>query len=53
MATGGWSPGWIFDHFASYVPAFDFGMIFNVANIAVLLFLVQRKHRPFWSIAPV
>ena len=53
MATGGWAPGWIFDRFSSYLPAFDLGMAFNIINIAVLLFLVGRKHRPFREPAPV
>ena len=50
MATGGWAPGWLFDRYASYGPAFDIGMAFNIANIAVLLFLVGRKHNPFRAI---
>lgn len=52
MATGGWAPGWLFDQFASYGPAFNIGMAFNLANIAVLLFLVTRKHNPFRAVAP-
>jgi MFS family permease len=52
MATGGWAPGWIFDQFASYGPAFNIGMVFNIANIAVLLFLVSRRHNPFRAIVP-
>jgi hypothetical protein len=51
MATGGWAPGWLFDQFASYGPAFHIGMAFNLANIAVLLFLVTRRHNPFRAIA--
>lgn len=53
MASGGWAPGWIFDRFANYAPAFSIGMVFNIANIAVLLFLVARRHGPFRAIAPV
>jgi MFS family permease len=53
MAAGGWSPGWLFDQFASYGPAFTIGMTFNVANFAVLLFLVTRRHNPFRAVAPV
>ena len=53
MATGGWAPGWLFDQFASYGPAFTIGMVFNLANIAVLFLLVIRKHNPFRAIAPV
>jgi MFS family permease len=52
MASGGWAPGWIFDQFASYGPAFNIGMAFNIANIALLLFLVGRKHNPFRAIVP-
>jgi MFS family permease len=53
MAAGGWAPGWLFDQFASYGPAFNIGMAFNAANIAVLLFLVSRKHNPFRAVAPI
>jgi predicted MFS family arabinose efflux permease len=52
MATGGWAPGWLFDQFASYGPAFNVGIVFNIANIAVLLLLVGRRHNPFRAIAP-
>jgi MFS family permease len=52
MAVGGWAPGWLFDQFASYGPAFHIGMAFNLANIAVLLFLVTRRHNPFRAVAP-
>ena len=48
----GRAPGWIFDQFASYGPAFDIGMAFNIANIAVLLVLVSRRHNPFRAIVP-
>jgi len=53
MATGGWAPGWLFDQFASYGPAFNIGMVFNIANVAVLLFLVTRRHNPFRAVAAV
>ncbi len=44
MASGGWLPGVLFDRFSSYVPAFGTGMVFNLLNLAVLLFLVLRRH---------
>ena len=51
MAAGGWAPGWLFDQFASYGPAFTIGMAFNAANIVVLLFLVSHRHNPFRAVA--
>ncbi len=44
MATGGWGAGFLYDAFAGYLPAFAVGMAFNLANLAVLLFLVSRTH---------
>ena len=44
MASGGWLPGVLFDHFSSYMPAFGTGMVFNLMNLSVLLFLVLRRH---------
>jgi MFS family permease len=44
MATGGWGAGFLYDEFAGYLPAFAVGMAFNLANLAVLLFLVSRTH---------
>lgn len=44
MAMGGWGAGFLYDAFAGYLPAFAVGMAFNLANLAVLLFLVSRTH---------
>ena len=44
MASGGWLRGVLFDHFSSYMPAFGTGMVFNLMNLSVLLFLVLRRH---------
>lgn len=46
MAAGGWGAGLFYDRFGDYMPAFSAGMAFNAINIAVLLFLVTRHHRP-------
>jgi MFS family permease len=43
MASGGWLPGVLFDEFASYLPAFGTGLVLNLLNLAVLLFLVMRR----------
>ncbi len=46
MAFGSWFAGKLFDLFLSYRPAFASGVLFNLANLAVILFLVSRtKHR--------
>lgn len=44
MAVGGWGAGFFYDIFAGYLAAFAVGMAFNLANLAVLLFLVSRTH---------
>lgn len=44
MAVGGWGAGFLYDAFAGYLPAFAVGMAFNLANLAVLLFLVSQTH---------
>ena len=47
MAFGSWFAGKLFDEFASYQPAFASGVLFNLANLAVIVFLVSRlpRHR--------
>ncbi|MGI9425170.1 MAG: MFS transporter [Hyphomicrobiaceae bacterium] len=45
MAFGGWFAGYIYDHMAFYAPAFAIGFLFNVANTAILTFLVYRQNR--------
>lgn len=42
MAFGTWLAGLLFDHFASYAPAFANGVLFNLVNIAILTFLLSR-----------
>jgi MFS family permease len=42
MAFGSWFAGRIVDIFASYRPAFAAGVVFNLMNLAVILFLVGR-----------
>jgi MFS family permease len=42
MAFGSWFGGKLFDMFLSYRPAFASGVLFNLANLALILFLVSR-----------
>lgn len=43
MATGGWLAGHLYDLFGYYGPAFTAGVLFNLANLAVLALLVFRQ----------
>ncbi|HUD61589.1 MAG TPA: MFS transporter [Acetobacteraceae bacterium] len=43
MAFGSWLAGMLYDHFGFYAPAFAVGVFFNVANLAVIGFLVARQ----------
>jgi MFS family permease len=45
MAFGGWFAGALYDHFGFYAPAFAAGALFNLANLAVIGFLVARQAR--------
>jgi MFS family permease len=45
MAFGGWFAGALYDHFGFYAPAFAAGAVFNIANLAVIGFLVTRQAR--------
>jgi MFS family permease len=45
MAFGGWFAGALYDHFGFYAPAFAAGALFNMANLAVVGFLVVRLTR--------
>lgn len=45
MATGGWLAGYLYDHAGHYGPAFTAGVLFNLANIALLALLVVRQAR--------
>lgn len=42
MAVGGWFAGYLYDHFGYYAPAFGIGVIFNIANLLVVGFLIYR-----------
>jgi MFS family permease len=45
MAFGSWFAGELFDLFLSYRPAFATGVLFNLANVGLILFLVSRIAR--------
>jgi MFS family permease len=42
MAVGSWVAGLIYDHFGYYAPAFTTGIVFNIANLLIVGFLVVR-----------
>jgi MFS family permease len=46
MAGGGWMGGAIYDSYGSYAPSFAIAVLANLANIAVIGFLVMRDRRP-------
>lgn len=46
MALGGWMSGVIFDWTGSYKAAFVNGLVFNLLNFGIVLFLVYRERRP-------
>ena len=43
MAAGGWGAGALYDHFGFYLPAFAIGVLFNVMNLVVVLWLLMCK----------
>ncbi|HKS89607.1 MAG TPA: MFS transporter [Stellaceae bacterium] len=43
MAVGSWLAGALYDHFGFYAPAFASGVLFNIANLALVGFLVLRQ----------
>ena len=43
MAVGSWLAGALYDHFGFYAPAFGIGIVFNIANLALVGFLVARE----------
>ena len=45
MAVGSWLAGLLYDQFGTYAPAFMTGIIFNIANVLVIGFLVLRLPR--------
>ncbi len=47
MALGGWMTGAIFDLTGSYTAAFIHGIGWNVLNVAIAVFMLQRSSRPF------
>ena len=42
MAAGGWMGGLIYDAYGSYIPSFALAVLFNLANLVVIGFLVSR-----------
>jgi MFS family permease len=42
MAVGSWFAGVLYDYFGTYAPAFIAGIIFNIANLLLIGFLVLR-----------
>jgi MFS family permease len=52
MAFGSWLAGELYDRFGFYAPAFGVGVIFNIANLLVIGFLVARQRRTErWALA--
>ena len=53
MAFGSWFAGSLYDHFAYYAPAFGISVVFNIANLLIIGFLVLRlsgeRRTPRWS----
>ena len=45
MALGGWMSGAIFDLTGSYWQAFANGFLWNLLNIAIVLFLLRQRAR--------
>jgi MFS family permease len=43
MAFGSWLAGELYDHYGFYAPAFGVGVFFNVANLAMIGYLVSRQ----------
>lgn len=43
MAFGSWWAGMLYDHFGFYAPAFEAGVVFNLANLAVIGWLITRQ----------
>jgi MFS family permease len=50
MAFGGWFAGALYDHFGFYAPAFLTGVLFNLANLVLVGFLVLRQR---WAGRPL
>jgi MFS family permease len=45
MAAGSWFAGVLYDFFGYYAPAFMIGVVFNVANLLIIGFLILRFPR--------
>ncbi len=45
MAVGSWLAGMLYDRFGFYAPAFGVGLLFDIANLALVGTLVMRQHR--------
>ncbi|HEX5455102.1 MAG TPA: MFS transporter [Stellaceae bacterium] len=45
MAFGSWFAGALYDHFGYYGPAFAIGVLFNLANLTLVGFLVLSQRR--------
>jgi MFS family permease len=43
MAFGSWLAGALYDQFGFYAPAFGVGVLFNIANLCIIGFLVARQ----------
>ena len=43
MAFGSWFAGALYDHFGFYAPAFGTGVLFNLANLTIIGFLLMRQ----------
>jgi len=43
MAFGSWWAGVLYDHLGYYAPAFEVGALFNLANLAVIGWLIARQ----------
>lgn len=41
MAFGSWFAGYIYDRFGFYAPAFGIGVLFNLANLTLISFLIM------------
>ena len=50
MAIGGWMSGWIFDQTGSYQIAFMNGILWNLCNLAILVWLFVRMRKGYVAI---